>query len=263
MILVLNSMKAQNILLLEFEKRKKRNNNFSLRSFARYLGFSPAQLSQMMSGKRPITLNMAKKIIEKLDYSPHEKQQFLQVLIKDKKIEAYPEPPLKKQLEEDQFRIISDWYHLAILSLAKLKETKSDPQWIARKLGISVLNAHQALLRLVRLGLLKLSPKLTQVGEPFEVVTKIPSEAIRKYHKQNLYLAIEKIEEIPMNQREFQSISIVVHPNRLPHFKKLIDEFLNQAMAMAPTQPQHGSEVYHINVQMFPVTKIKRNDHEN
>ncbi len=255
-------MKAQNILLLEFEKRKKRNNNFSLRSFARYLGFSPAQLSQMMSGKRPVTLNMAKKIIEKLDYSPQEKQHFLQVLLKDKSIETTPSGPLKRQLEEDQFRVISDWYHLAILSLTKLKEAKSDPQWIACKLGISILNAHQALLRLVRLGLLKLSPKLIQVGEPFEVVTKIPSEAIRKYHKQNLNLAIEKIEEVPMKLREFQSVSIVIHPTKIPQFKKLIDDFLDQAMAMAPAQSQPGSEVYHVNVQMFPVTKIKENKHE-
>lgn len=253
-------MNAKNVINQEFQKRKNRNPNFSLRAFARYLGFSPAQLSQMMSGKRPITLNAAKKFSERLGYSPQEKEKFLKTLMSASENLADTPRLAIRQLQEDQFRFIADWYHLAILSLTKIKNSKADPSWIARRLGITISQAHQALLRLTRLHLLRLHPRLEQVGEPFEVVSQIPSEAIRTYHKQNLNLALEKIEMVPVQNREFQSISIALSPKQVPQFKKLIDNFLEQAMA--DSQHQAGTEVYHLNVQLFPVTQSKENQNE-
>lgn len=58
----------------EFTKRKTKNPNFSVRAFARWLELSPAQVSQVMSGKRPLTLKALEKINKKLDISPFEKQ---------------------------------------------------------------------------------------------------------------------------------------------------------------------------------------------
>ncbi|HAG92455.1 MAG TPA: hypothetical protein DCL41_11310, partial [Bdellovibrionales bacterium] len=63
---------AVEMLNSEFNKRKGRNPNFSLRSFAKWLKISPAQLSQMMTGKRPITINSAQKIGDRLGLSPIE-----------------------------------------------------------------------------------------------------------------------------------------------------------------------------------------------
>lgn len=38
----------------EFENRKAKNPHFSLRAFSRWLDISPAQVSQIISGKRRI-----------------------------------------------------------------------------------------------------------------------------------------------------------------------------------------------------------------
>lgn len=68
---------GQQLLNEEYQKRKQRNENFSLRSFAKWLDISPAQLSQMMSGKRTISLKSAKKLSQKLGLSPFEKKSFI------------------------------------------------------------------------------------------------------------------------------------------------------------------------------------------
>jgi uncharacterized protein (TIGR02147 family) len=243
------------ILNQEFNKRRTRNPNFSLRSFAKWLKISPAQLSQMMTGKRPVTLNSVKKISERLELSPIEKKALINSLLKDK---DFIQPNTDKKLvhmQEDQFRVISDWYHFAILSLTKLKEAKADPRWIARRLGINVEQAHQAMLRLERMGIIQTKPDFKQICEPIEVVSTVPSDAIRKYHKQNLGLATEKIDTIPLHLREYQSISIPLNPKHVKLFKKHIDDFLEQASELS--DKQNGMEIYNLNVQLFPVTTIK------
>lgn len=236
----------------EYRIRKERNPSYSLRSFAKWLQISPAQLSQMLAGKRSFTLKTLKKINDRLDLSPANSQKLIQTLLKQRNLIS--SSPVKNIgfLKEDEFRLISDWYHLAILSLTKIKGATADPRWIARHLGIGKDEANQALQRLERLGLLQLKPTFKQIGEPFEVVSDVPSSAIRKYHKQNLALAMEKIETVDVGLRQFQSISIPIHPSVLKALKKEIDEFLSRAAELCETSS--ATEVYHLNVQLFPVT---------
>lgn len=247
----------QQLLLDEFDKRRTRNPNFSLRAFAKWLGISPAQLSQMMTGKRPITFKSMNKISNRLGLSPLEKKNIFSSILKD---QHFVEPTHEKKLilQEDQFRLISDWYHLAILSLTKVKDAQADPRWISRRLGISLEQAHQALLRLERMGIIETKPKFRQLTEPFEAVSQIPSDAIRKYHKQNLNLATEKIDTVPLQLRQFQSISLPVNGKKIEAFKDLIDDFLSQASDLADSQV--ATEIYHLNVQLFPVTQVKEDN---
>lgn len=244
---------AQELLIAELNKRKGINPNFSMRSFAKWLGVSPAQLSQMMAGKRTITLKSMKKISERLGLSPHERNNLAGSLLQTQKDSNNKKQVLR--LREDQFHLIADWYHMAILSLTRIKKSQADPRWIAHRLGISIEQAHQALLRLERLGIIQTKPKFKQISEPIEMVSEVPSEAIRKYHIQNLHLATEKIEMVEVKKRQFQSLSIPLNPEKLEPFKKLIDDFL--AVAAELSRKHEGHEVYNLNVQLFPVTILK------
>lgn len=245
---------VQEIIQTEFETRKKKNPHFSLRSFARRLDTSPAQLSQIISGKRPVTLKFIKKVAEKLNYSPRETKSLVDRFITDKGNTDTNLELKRIRLQEDQFKLIADWYHLAILSLTQLKEAKADPRWVSNQLGISISDASQALIRLERLKIISLNP-FKQIGQPIEAVSEIPSEAIRKYHKQNLALASEKLEEIPNEFRQFQSISLPINIADMDKYKKIIDQMLDLA-----SDVQNGkskNHIYNLNVQFFPITKIK------
>lgn len=244
----------QELLASELKKRKDRNPNFSLRAFARWLGISPSQLSQMLTGKRPITLATMKKISSRLDLSPLEHKELMSSLIADKDYLDSEKDRKKLLLKEDKFRLISDWYHFAILSLTRIKDAQSDPRWIARRLGINVEEANQALLRLERMGIIQTKPVFKQICDPIEMVSDIPSEAVRKYHKQSLNIAIEKIDTIEMTKREYQSLTIPISPKQVPTIKKYINDFLAQISDY--TEKHKGSEVYNLNLQLFPVSVI-------
>lgn len=245
-------LNAQELLINELNRRKSANPNFSLRSFAKWLGLSPAQLSQMLTGKRTITVKSMKKISERLGLSPNERHSLAGSLLQTE-TELHEKQYLR--LRDDEFHLISDWYHMAILSLTKIKGAKADPRWVARRLGLSLEEAHQALLRLERLGIIETKPQFRQISPPLEMVSEVPSEAIRKYHIQNLTLAAEKIELVEVSKRQFQSISIPLNPEKIEKFKKLIDSFLASAHELS--RKNEGQEIYNLNVQLFPVTILK------
>ncbi|MES2801164.1 MAG: TIGR02147 family protein [Bdellovibrionota bacterium] len=241
---------------VEFKDRKKRNPLYSLRAFAKFLELSPAQLSQVMNGKRPLTAKAVKKIASKLGYSPKKIEKMLIDSLRESN--SLDKKTDKLNLEEDKFRTISDWYHLSMLSLIRLAEVKSDPRWIANKLGISVQQVSDSIKRLERLNIISTKPFLQQISDPLEVTSDVPSEAIRKYHKQNLDLAKEKIETVSNSLREYQSISIPISLKSISKYKKLIDEMMSEAVLMSKNNGL-ATEVYHLNAQFFPVTKLNQN----
>lgn len=243
------------LLKVEFESRRKKNPQFSLRAFARWLGLSPAQVSQIMSGKRTITTKSFAKISDKLSLSPFEQKKYMYAT---KGKSQTDQGAQKKKLTEDQFRLIADWYHMAILSLTRVKDAKSDSRWIAQQLGITVQQANEATSRLVRLGCLQLKPEFKQIGEPFEVTSDIPSTAIRKYHQQCLQLAAEKIEQVSLEKRQIQSLNFPMSLKTLPKFKILIDTFLDDALSLTEKSGKQQEEVFQLNVQLIPVTQIHK-----
>ncbi len=242
------------ILRIELLKRQKINPLFSMRSFAKWLNLSPAQLSQIMSGKRPLTIKTFKKISQKLILSPLEIENISKNILSSS--QENQDVINKLKLNDDKFKIISDWYHLSILSLTQIINAKPDPLWIANSLNIKVIEAKAALERLVKLGLVSIKKEFKQLISPFEVITETPSKAIKIYHKQNLQLAIDKIEEVDMKYRDFQSLVLAIDDADILKYKKLITEFLNDIEKLQTNKKKNS--VFHLNVNFFPVTNIEK-----
>lgn len=238
------------MLKSELQDRQKRNPNFSVRAFARWLEISPAQLSQLMSGKRRVSVTMGYKIVEKLGLSPLERQSLMTSL--PGWVETKKDSARVRQLQEDHFRLISDWYHFAILSLTRLPRAEGQPLWVSSQLGISIETAREAMDRLVRLGLLQLSPTFQQVGDPLNVNSEDPSPAIRKFHKQVLQLAAEKIDTTENQYKDFQGVTLAIDRKKIPIAKKIIDEALNKITETLESGT--SNDVYSCSIQLFPLT---------
>jgi hypothetical protein len=153
------------MLRATLSERQLRRGNYSLRSFALSLRLTPAELSEVFSGKRKVTRKMAKKVFNALSVEPALEQQLLRGLpekqVRSKRGAFSPEAsmapgslaaskksqrttsagkgPLRSfiQLSTDEFRVVADWYYLAILSLAETESFRGDAGWIAKRLSIT------------------------------------------------------------------------------------------------------------------------------
>lgn len=238
------------ILKKEYVKRNNINPAYSMRAFSNYLGIGIASLSDCFNDKRQLSKRNSEKIIDKLELSPEQRDAILNFKPKEE------EGINQLELAEDQFQVISDWYHSAIMELALVKGQKSAPEWIANKLGISKLEVEMALKRLERLGLLtKRNGKLSRKTKPVKTTTDIPSSAIRKHHKQIFEMAKVSIENDPVDKRHFWSIVMAINPKQIPKAKEMLIKAGRRICKTLETGTP--KEVYALNTGLFPLKKRK------
>lgn len=243
----------QNVLADQLKRKRDKNSQFSLRAFARSLDMSPAHLSNLINGRKNLSPKFAQKIIDKLDLSENERFELAQDIIINLKSNPVKKLNLKT-LKEDEFRLIADWYHLAILSLGRL-DNKANAQWLAEKLGISENTAWDAFMRLRRLGLLSVkNGRFWQSSQEFSTTNDIPSEAIRLHHRQNLELAKEKLDTIPVNMRDYSSVTMAISSKKIAKAKRMIHDFKLKLCAELETDAS-STDVYTLAIQLFPLTK--------
>jgi uncharacterized protein (TIGR02147 family) len=189
-----------------------------------------------------------------LAYTPLERAAFIESTVS----EIYLEPiDFQHELREEEFHLIADWYHFAILSLSELKSHRSDPRWVAAQLGIPVQQASEALQRLIRLNIIEVQAgKIRQVMKPIKTTTDVPSTAIRTYHRQNLERAKEKIEEVAIEDREYTSITMAISRRKIPQAKKLMTDFKRKLSTLLESGDKEA--VYTLSLQLFPVSKLEK-----
>ena len=249
------------------EQRLHARRRYSLRAFARDLGMNPARLSCVLNDKKGLSAEAALSIGQKLDLSSDECDHFCSLIQyqhgRTPAVRHLAEQRIKRQqaghdffeLSRDHFNIIADWYHFAILELIQTAEFTHDPQWIARRLGISQHEAAQAVERLQRLGYVtKTERGLERCRFQVKTTADVPSEAIRKHHKQVLTKAADALDSQPVDVRDVSTIMMAVDEKRLPDAKKMIERFRRELSAFLEGGTSKD-EVYSLSIQLFRVSE--------
>lgn len=235
--------KMDEILKKELAKRKKSNKAYSLRSFARSMGISPAALSQMMSGKRGMSLKRFNHLIEKLKLPMNE----IKSIVRDK---------IEKRivnLKGETIYIISEWYHFAILCLLDFPDCKSDPKWFAEKLNIKVSDVKDSLRLLEKLKFIENKDgKFKVCSSPVNATSETPSEELKAYHKKILEIAKEKLDLVKREDRSYSTTTIAIDKSKLADAIKLIEEFEEEMTLLL--ENGNPDEVYQLSVQLFPLS---------
>jgi uncharacterized protein (TIGR02147 family) len=244
----------ESVIVREFDRRRRADPSFSVRRCARLVGLSSGAMSEILAGKRPLTLKSATKMAEGLALSPTQRRQLFSRLISPSPAAAPELSSEKRKLESERFRAISEWHYYAIVSLSEVKGSRFDPAWIARRLGITRSQASIALARLERLGLIRVEGNRyfsTEVGTTTS--HNVASVALRRFHQQLLRKAEEAQHQLPVSERHLSTITFVASRHRIEeaqtrirHFQRELCEFLEQG---------DRERVYTLAVQLFPLDK--------
>ena len=247
-------------------QRTQANSQYSLRAFARDLAISPQVLSNVLGGKKNISSEVAIEIARKLRLSEeetsylhdlvelsHAKSDALREVIRYR-LSRYESNKAFRTLQEDIFSIISDWYHYAILELSFVEDFRDDPVWIAKRLGISPTDVRAAIGRLVRLEMMEeRDGTLLKTDANLATAQDVPSAAIRKLTAQILAKADEALEDQPLAERDFGTMTMAIDPKKLPQAKKMIRHFRRDLMTYLESGKR--TEVYSFASQLFRISK--------
>jgi uncharacterized protein (TIGR02147 family) len=249
----------------EFIRRRKINPNYSLRAYANFLDIDQSLLSKVMNGRR----SLSDSLIEKLQAKLHIRNIIdSQTFITDDRQTTSAKPLRNTELSnyisllEDEVSLLENWIHFAILELLKTKDFNPDSKWIALRFGVHKKEVEDALARLARCGFIKvntdysiklLKPNITWIE------SLASTEARREMQRQLLRKSLEALDEISFRDREHTSLTVAISRERLPDFKKRLNEVcleLDTYLQPLPNQ-EKGDEVYQITLSLFPLTKLK------
>ncbi len=254
----------KNVIL---EKQSK-NPKFSLRLIARQLGMAPSSFSEVLSGKKNLSYDMALTIGTNLGLKSKEVDYFCLLVKRDsakrldlkkaiqKKLESLnPRGPVHN-LDVDMFSLISDWFHLALLGVLVLDIEDKTLENLSALVGIERMQAEAALDRLIRLGLVELKENkyYSRTSSDIFVNAKISTESLHKYHRQMLEKAKESLEGQKFDERLVRTENIAIGEDQLEQADAYVEEFFTK-MASLSSKTKKKTKLYHLGTHFFKLSR--------
>lgn len=238
-----------------FERRRNRNRRYSLRAFARDMNVNPGRLSEIFSLKYAPGHQVAEKMVAALKLDGSECDRFWGVLQAHNTL--FRETCGARVLTEAAAEIIVDFDHYSLMNLMGTDDYCADPKWAADRLGISSKKVIEMLDRLILFGLIKMDSSSRYVMTDGKLTTTqdIPSQCLKEAHKRLLLHALDSLENIPVEFRDITSITFALDRKNLSEAKDLIRDFRRRMAALSESGLKN--EVYNLNIQLVPVTKVE------
>lgn len=238
--------------------RQRKNPAYSLRSFAKDLEIDSSNLSAILQSKRGLPYKRAAIVAKRLRLAPKESTLFVaSTLRKQMALDAIVvASDMKHYLLDDKFyKIISEWEYYAFLQLLKVRGFKSDTEWLAQRLGVGEPRVRLVIRHLLDLGFIIEDKKkgFLRATPSLETSDGVESQALQASHQDSLDIAKRKLESVPVELRDFSSVTMSITTEKIPQAKAIIREFQEKLHALLSSGPQ--DEVYQFNCQLFPLTK--------
>lgn len=241
----------------EFAKRAKVNPRYSLRAYSESLDLDSGTLSQILNGKRKLPKTHWLTIAKKLKLSKAEKQFFLQSLWDEQGLNAKKTHFNKRVANvlssEDYFEILTEWEFAAALCLFDIKNFNFTVEAIASTLGVTNKRANEIYGKLFQYGLVKIvNQKVMRSDKNFETSDDVLSKALQIAHKNELNLAINKLQVLDVLEKEFTSLTFAGSAKDLKKMKIWIrskrEEFENTF------ESTKADQIFQFAIQLFPVS---------
>ena len=252
----------RDILRRELLLRCEHNQKYSQRSFAKLLGLSSARLNEVLQGKKGLSRLAAVQISQRLGFNTSESSRFCDLvdsmharsakarLLAQERLQGDKVPSARRILSEDTFKLVADWYHLALIELLRLPHEDTRTESLARRLGIHPALAKEALERLQRLQLVDESKGKWRTRADTTVPGDTSSAAISHFHKQVIEKALASLTFQPAEKTEFSSTLMTIKEDQLPLAKSMIKQFWKDLSEAMDATPSHDN-LYCLTVQFF------------
>ncbi len=250
-------MNLKIFLEIELAARKKRNSQYSLRAFAKFLSIGEGTLSKILSGKQDPTLDTKKKILSKFEISEELANRIYgsdhRFFYTNKNVEGDSEVVSERLLLQD---FIFEFLNKKSVSLQDLIQsvTSTYPADEKKIMGVVDHLINQKIIEELPDG--KLRPLFkNQTSLPTEEVS---SEALKKYQELLMDYSRLALKKLTVDSRSHTSIVTALPQSAIQEVKEEIREFrrrVNQIIIKHDEESETEIKIYGLQVGLFPFIK--------
>ena len=239
--------------------RQRINASYSLRAFAKDISIHPSSLSLILNAKRSLPLKDSKKVAKSLKLSPKEASLFYESLFLERmNAEAKASQPIEPAfvLEEAYHDVVAEWEHFAVLNLLEVAGFESRIEFVAKKLNVTEQRAKVVVDHLIQVDLIRVQKdgSWKPQFENLRTTEDFPSAAIHKSHIEKMELGKAKLEQVPLDLRDFSSVSFAVDMESIDEAKAFIREFRRRFQERF--ERGNKTEVYQLAIQFYPLSHL-------
>ncbi len=262
------------LLNVHFNLKKIKNPKYSLRSYARQLGYkNPSLISDVLNQKRRPNSKLLKRISDQSKWTEQQLRyvEGLNLLNSIGKVNNKTEV-VQKYLDSiqtkvnnnkiyltlDIFNYISEWQHLVILELLELKDFKNDPNWISKKLN-NLVSPEKVSITLERMERLKLIKKNKNNAKwiktkklPLWIGDTLPSLAIQNFHSQMIELGLQALKLKSQKERDIRGTTFSFEKSKMNIVTDLVKDFHEKLLLL--NDSSQNDCVLQLNTQLFLLT---------
>ena len=258
------------LYIADYYADRKARSAFTWQEFANAAGFtSPVYLKYVSEGRFNLSEDAAVRVAQAMDLAGFEPEYFCEMVKFDhakndaekkaafNRMLAIADAHKAKILEGDSFRFFSDWKNPVIRELAPaMPGAKPLALAHACRPKVSAAEVSETLKFLVNAELLQ-KDEDGNYRQTEKSVTTGPMNAtpvaVRGLHRQMGEIALEAIEGVSQDNRNFSGLTLGVTRGAYEEIVKEIAEFRKRVVAIA-TRDNETDEVYRMNIQFFPMT---------
>lgn len=252
----------QTTLRKKFLEYQSRNKNFSIRALAKRLEMQPGATNEILKGERRVSRKIAEKIAEKLLLDPTERADLLKDFPEKMKRKSKFNPNRNgieleaMKLSSEQYSYVSEWLHFAILSLMNTESFKPDAVWIAERFGVTANEVSKAIDRMIKIDLITRNEngELLRTSSRTNTTDDVLNLSLQKAHMSDMEMAKEKIQTVPVDQRDFSFLIFNANPKYLPRAKEILRKAQDELEEIM--DQDEAKEVYKVCTYLYPLTNL-------
>jgi uncharacterized protein (TIGR02147 family) len=264
----MSTSQVHNILNKAFLRMKKQNGSVSIRSIALKMNVSHVFLGKLLKGEVNLPAKRLNDVVKAFQLDDLATAELKEALIEKKLgktlsqgmgkaksgksvLEEYEEKPFK------YFTAIEHWYELPLLELMTCEGPAKTPEYLSKRLGITIREVQSALDRLTKHELaVENQGSYKKAQRYIRFPTKTPLEITQKYYQQVLKKTSEefkKRKQQDFENRSMTNLSLAINPSKLAIVKERLQKALYE-ISLELTDGE-AEEVYFLSTYLFPVTK--------
>lgn len=218
----------------------------------------PSALSKVMRGRRIPSEKTIRRWIDLLEVHKNDSDSLLKA--------AQVRSPRKKkcldfqQLPSSDFDQNYEWYFPILLETSSIRILNSNPESVAKQLGIPLDDLKKAISTLMTLKLLKPHPKnATRLLRTHNTTShlNVTSEKRRAIQKKYLELAATALDQIPFEERENSTLTISLSQKDLDQVKAILKRARQRVHRFAHKKEEKADRVFNLTMALYPVVKGK------
>lgn len=260
----------RNLLWETYQIRFLKNDKYSLRAYARDLGLSSQMLSQILKGRKGLSLKTAQAVLGNLRLQDLDAQIFIASVLsthsrqKDVKSKFFNQLKELKALKEfgtipsDDTNLSLNWHTLPVFMLVKSETRTENCERISARLGLPQNQVEFIIQSLINQKVLEMKQNLVCKRKEFASIKFSEStKDVRRLHQEIISKANTSVDSVPVEKRDLSAGFLFLSKSQFAEAQQKIKKFRQSLIQEMSSKASSEEDIYCVSMQLFPIEKME------